>query len=99
MDCSPIFISLRPVPRGSGKGTRWGRPGLQGAEEGDERVFLVRSQADLEQVVVEQHDVVQRGGAAVVEVGRTRRQTAQRRNLEALRLSGPARGTLRSLQR
>ena len=50
--------------------------GLERAEEGDERVFLGRSQTDGEQVVVELDDVGEGRGAAVVEIRRAGDQAA-----------------------
>src|SRR5260370_22143345 len=55
---------------------------LQRAEEGDEVVDLEGSEPHREHVVVEEHDVAQGGGAAVMEVRRARRPAAQRPGLE-----------------
>src|SRR5688500_14869134 len=62
----------------------------QRAEEGDEVVDLDGSESHRERAVVEEHDVAQGGGAAVVEIRRARRQSTQRRYLEAPDVGTPS---------
>src|SRR4029077_19877755 len=55
-----------------------GEAGLsKSVQKGEEIGLLLRGKADTEALVVELDDVAQRGGRAVVEIGRARRKTAQ----------------------
>src|ERR1051326_4006338 len=78
-------------------GIPYARSGVvsQNGQKRDEVGTLPSGQANLEVGVVEVHHVVQTGGRTIVEIGRSRRETAQDRSLELANV-GPLAGDERS---